>query len=136
VYVSAPDDPTVAPDGHEAWSVLVNAAPQGRVDWREPGLSDGYADHVLAVLAGRGLDVRDRVLFRRVLTPADLQDQTWTPGGPTHGRRGAGWGGLLRPPTLGPVAALPLAGGSAQPGGGLPLAALPAEIVAPAIGPS
>ncbi len=41
-----------------------------------PGLADAYADRVLAVLAARGVDVRDRLLFREVRTPADLAEAT------------------------------------------------------------
>jgi phytoene desaturase len=68
VYVSAPDDPALRPDDDgESWFVLVNAPrhdPAHGVDWDEPALADRYADHVLDVLARRGLDVRDRVRWR------------------------------------------------------------------------
>jgi phytoene dehydrogenase-like protein len=140
VFVTVPDDPLVRPDGHEAWFVLVNAAPHGRslgtVDWRRPGLADAYADRVLAVLAERGVDVRDRVLFREVRTPADLADATGTPGGAIYGTAGHGPGGLLRPPNRGPVSGLFLVGGSTHPGGGLPMVTLSARIVAGQIGPA
>jgi len=85
VYVSVADDPAVRPDGYEAWFVLVNAPPHGPFDWRAPGVADAYADHVLATLAARGVDVRDRILFREVRTPADLEADTWTPGGAIYG---------------------------------------------------
>jgi phytoene desaturase len=136
VYVSVADDPAVRPDGHEAWFVLVNAPPQGPVDWRAPGLAQGYADRVLDTLAARGVDVRDRVVFREVLTPADLEARTLTPGGAIYGTPSHGPRGLLRPPNRGPVAGLYLVGGSVHPGGGLPLVALSAEIVAATIGPA
>jgi phytoene desaturase len=135
VYVSVADDASVRPDGHEAWFVLVNAPPHGPLDWRAPGLADAYADRVLAVLADRGLDVRDRIIFREVLTPADLAQRTGTPGGAIYGTPSHGVRGLLRPPNRGPIAGLYLAGGSVHPGGGLPLVALSAEIVARRIGP-
>jgi phytoene desaturase len=127
IYVSVPDDPTVRPDGCEAWFVLVNAPPQGAVDWRAPGVASRYADHVVDALARRGLDVRDRLLFREFRTPADLESGTGAPGGaiyggPTHG--------LVRPPNRGPVAGLYLVSGSVHPGGGLPMVALSAQIVA------
>jgi phytoene desaturase len=124
VYVSVADDRQVSPDGHEAWFVLVNAPPDGPVDWRRPGLADAYADRVLATLAARGLDVRDRILFREVRTPADLEDATGTPGGAIYGTPSHGPAGLLRPSNRGPIAGLHLVGGSVHPGGGLPLAAL------------
>ncbi|SDZ07040.1 phytoene desaturase [Micromonospora pattaloongensis] len=134
VFVTVADDPAVRPDGHEAWFVLVNAAPHGRsasaVDWRRPGLASAYADHVLDVLAARGVDVRDRLLFREVRTPADLATATGAPGGAIYGTAG----GLLRPPNRGPVRGLFLVGGATHPGGGLPMVTLSAEIVAGQIG--
>jgi phytoene desaturase len=127
IYVSVPDDPTIGPPGSEAWFVLVNAPPQGRVDWRAPGRAERYADHVLAVLARRGLDVRDRIGFREIRTPADVESATATPGGAIYGSPAHG---LLRTPNRGPVAGLYLVGGSTHPGGGLPMVALSAQIVA------
>ena len=37
IFVTVADDPAVRPAGHEAWFVLVNAAPHGAVDWTRPG---------------------------------------------------------------------------------------------------
>ncbi len=137
VYVCAPDDPAVAPPGDEAWFVLVNAPRHGPVDWTAPGLADGYADRVLRVLADRGLDVRDRVRWREVRTPADWERDTGSAGGSIYGSSSNGpRAALLRPANRGPVPGLFLVGGSAHPGGGLPLVAMSAEIVARMVGPA
>ncbi|WP_285547994.1 phytoene desaturase family protein [Actinoplanes regularis] len=134
VFVTRAADPAVRPAGHEAWFVLVNAASQGtgwtQVDWRRPGLAGAYRDRILDVLAARGLDVRDRLVFAEVRTPAALAEATGTPGGAIYGTAG----GLLRPANRGPVEGLFLVGGSAHPGGGLPMVALSAQIVAGLIG--
>jgi phytoene dehydrogenase-like protein len=105
------------------------------VDWRAPGLADTYADRVLAALARRGVDVRDRVLFRDVRTPADLEQATGSPGGAIYGTPSHGLTGLLRPPNRGAVRGLFHVGGSSHPGGGLPMVALSAKIVADLVGP-
>jgi phytoene desaturase len=131
VFVTAPADPLVCPAGHEAWFVLVNAAPQSTMDWTVAGRADSYADRVLAVLAERGADVRDRVLVREVRTPADLERLTGAPGGAIYGTAAHG---LLRPPNRGPVRGLFLVGGSVHPGGGLPMVLLSAAIVADLVG--
>ncbi|HYN93064.1 MAG TPA: phytoene desaturase family protein [Pilimelia sp.] len=140
VFVTVADDPTARPAGHEAWFVLVNAPRHGRgwgaVDWRRPGLADAYADRVLAVLAQRGIDVRDRLVFREVRTPADLAESAAAPGGAIYGTASHGLGGLLRPAGRGPVSGLFLVGGSSHPGGGLPMVTLSARIVADQIGPA
>ncbi|HYN75637.1 MAG TPA: phytoene desaturase family protein [Candidatus Limnocylindria bacterium] len=143
VYIAAPDDPALRPDDDtEAWFVLVNAprhdpaAARGRgVDWEEPGLAEDYADRVLAVMADRGLDVRDRVRWRVVRTPADLERDTRAPGGSIYGTSSNGArSAFLRAANRSPVPGLYLAGGSAHPGGGLPLVGLSAELVADLIG--
>ncbi len=135
IYVCAPADPTVAPDGDEAWFVLVNAPRQGPVDWTVPGLADTYADHVLRVLADRGLDVRDRVRWREIRTPADWARDTGAVGGSIYGTSSNGpRAALLRPANRSPVPGLFLVGGSAHPGGGLPLVAMSAGIVADLVG--
>ncbi|MEU4691178.1 phytoene desaturase family protein [Actinoplanes sp. NPDC023714] len=131
IFVTRADDPAVRPEGNEAWFVLVNAARQGTgwsaVDWTRPGLADAYGRHLLDVLAARGLDVRDRLEFMEIRTPADLVS---APGGSIYGTAG----GLTRPSNRGPVKGLYLVGGSVHPGGGLPMVTLSAQIVADAIG--
>jgi phytoene desaturase len=141
VYVSAPDDPALRPDeDSESWFVLVNAPrhdPGRGVDWDEPGLADRYAADLLAVLARRGLDVRDRVRWCEVRTPADLARDTGSVGGSIYGSSSNGTrAAFLRPANASPVPGLFLVGGSAHPGGGLPLVTLSAEIVARLVGPA
>jgi phytoene desaturase len=149
VYVSAPDDRALRPDDDsEAWFVLVNAprhVPPGRepdaggrgIDWDAPGLRDRYADDVLAVMAQRGLDVRDRVLWREIRTPADLERDTGSDGGSIYGTSSNGVrAAFLRPANRSPVPGLFLVGGSSHPGGGIPLVGLSAAIVAELVGPA
>ena len=136
VFVTRAVDPAVHPAGSEAWFVLVNAPAHGTgwsaVDWRRPGLAEAYGRHVLDVLARRGVDVRDRLEFLEVRTPADLADTAGAPGGAIYGTAG----GLVRPVNQGPVPGLYLVGGSVHPGGGLPMVTLSARIVADQIGPA
>jgi phytoene desaturase len=141
VYISAPDDPALRPDDdHEGWFVLVNAPRHSRqgpggVDWTAPGFASSYADRILAVMAARGLDVRDRVLWREVRTPADLERDTRSVGGSIYGTSSNGArAAFLRPANRSPVPGLFLVGGSSHPGGGLPLVGLSAAIVAGLIG--
>jgi phytoene desaturase len=135
IFITRAADPAVHPPGSEAWFVLVNAPRHGTawsaLDWSRPGLADAYRDHILDVLAARGLDVRDRLRFAETRTPRDLADATAAPGGAIYGTAG----GLLRPANRGPVTGLWLVGGSTHPGGGLPMVTLSAQIVADAIGP-
>jgi phytoene desaturase len=137
VYISA--TAADAPPGCEAWFVLVNAprhgSGPGAIDWTSAGLADRYADHVLAVMADRGLDVRDRLVFNEIGTPADLEMATGSPGGAIYGTSSNGWrAATLRPANRSPVPGLFLVGGSAHPGGGIPLVLMSAALVADMIG--
>lgn len=142
IYVCAPDDDAMRPDAdHEPWFVLVNAprhgtaGERGTVDWTAPGLAESYRDRVLQVIADRGHDVRDRLLWSEMRTPADLERGTRAPGGSIYGTSSNGpRAAFLRPANASPVPGLYLVGGSSHPGGGLPLVGMSAEIVADLIG--
>jgi phytoene desaturase len=142
VYISAPVDPATRPDdGHEAWFVLANAprhSPhdlRSGIDWLARGLADSYADRILAAMAERGFDVRNRLLWREIRTPADLERDSRSIGGSIYGTSSNGVrAAFLRPANASPVPGLFLVGGSSHPGGGLPLVGLSAEIVAGLIG--
>ncbi|BEP15458.1 phytoene desaturase family protein [Acidothermaceae bacterium B102] len=135
VYISAPVDAATAPDGDEAWFVLVNAARNGLVDWDAQAVD--YATHVVDLMARRGFDVRDRIAVREVRSPADLERATRSPGGSIYGSSSNGpMAAFLRPANASGVTGLFLVGGSSHPGGGLPLVTLSAKIVAGLVGPA
>lgn len=145
IHVSAPDDPAMRPAAEtEAWTVHVRAprhgtgspgADPGTLDWTTHGLAERYADRVLAVLAARGMDVRQRVLWRVVRTPHDLERETRAPGGGTTGPSLAELRPLRRRPTnRSSVNGLFLVGGSTPPGGGLAFVGLSAAAVADRVG--
>jgi phytoene desaturase len=132
LYVSAScaSDPSQAPAGAENWFVLVNA-PSG-VDFAEAEL-DAYAARLVARLG-----IGERVVVHGRRTPADLERETGAARGAIYGAAPHGRLGTLRRP--GPVVrgvgGLFRAGGTAHPGGGLPLVALGGRIVADLIGPA
>lgn len=122
--VSSVTDPGQAPDGHENWFLLANAPADG-------GAMVGYEQVMLDRLADCGVDLRSRVLFTQTLSPADIADRYRASHGSiygtsSNGRRAA----FTRPGNRGPVRGLYLVGGSSHPGGGLPLVAISARIVA------
>lgn len=140
IYVCRPDDPSMAPPGCEAWFVLVNAprhapgADDGH-DWSDAAAKERYADRILDLLAARGTDVRDRVRWRILQTPADLGERDGSGDGAIYGKASHGAMSVLqRARNVGPVKGLFQVGGTAHPGGGLPLVGMSAEIVADRIG--
>ncbi len=135
VSTSSVTDPGEAPAGDENWFVLVNAPTHGDgVDWDRE--ADAYEEHVLERLAAAGLDPRARIAVRGRRTPADLERETGAVGGAIYGDAPHGRLATLRRP--GPrvrgVRGLWRVGGTAHPGGGLPLVALSGELVAREIG--
>jgi phytoene dehydrogenase-like protein len=141
IYACVPDDPLMRPDDDsEAWFILVNTprngdGADGTVDWAAPGIAEAYADRLLARLAERGVDIRDRVLWRELRSPADLERSTRSPGGSIYGSSSNGpRAAFQRPANRSPIPGLFLVGGSAHPGGGLPLVGMGAEIVADLVG--
>jgi phytoene desaturase len=118
-------DPAHAPPDGENWFILVNAPPLGP-EWDWTARTREYRDAVLAALARRGLEVRDRIVVERILTPLDIERQTGARRGALYG---ASSNGMLsafgRPANRAPdVRGLYFAGGTAHPGGGVPMAML------------
>lgn len=140
IYACVPDDPRMRPDdNHESWFVLINAPRHGmgpnEFDWSDAAFAESYADKAIRLLAARGVDLTDRVLWREIITPADLERRTRAPGGSIYGTSSNGMrAAFLRPANASPIPRLYLVGGSAHPGGGLPLVGISAEIVAELIG--
>jgi phytoene dehydrogenase-like protein len=108
--------------------VLVNA----------PAIGDGADWDAAAERIVDRLGVRDRLVTRALRTPGDLERETGAPGGAIYGRAPRGRLGTLRRPgnAIRGVRGLWVVGGSVHPGGGLPLVALGAEVVASEIGPA
>jgi len=141
-----PEDPTVyvnitskvtpgeAPPGQENWFVLVNAphdpGPVRRVD------AEAVARLRAAVLrrveAALGRPLGPRIVEERILTPADLERTTGSPGGSLYGLAShRALAAFDRHPNRAPgFRGLYFCGGSAHPGGGMPLAVLSGRIAA------
>jgi phytoene desaturase len=143
IYICAPDDETmVKSEGHEALFVLVNAprhsldSSEG-FDWSDRDFAQKYANKIIDQIESQGIDIRDRLDLLEIRTPLDLQNAVNAPGGSIYGTSSNGpRAAFLRARNRSPLKNLYLVGGSAHPGGGLPLVGLSAEIVANAIMPS
>lgn len=137
IYICAPHDPTmVSKAGHEAWFVLVNAPRHGAdsFDWSDRAFAQKYAQKIIDLIESRGISIRDRLELLEIRTPADLEKSVMAPGGSIYGTSSNGaQSAFNRAKNRSPLKGLYCVGGSAHPGGGLPLVGLSAEIVAEAI---
>ena len=139
IYICAPNDPLMVKDeGHEAWFVLVNAPRHSKgsdgFDWSDAEFARRYANSIIDQIEARGISIRDRLEVLEIRTPLDLQNSVHAPGGSIYGNSSNGArSAFARAKNRSPIKGLYLVGGSAHPGGGLPLVGLSAEIVANAI---
>jgi phytoene desaturase len=138
IYICNPHDNAMRPDDeHESWFVLINAPrhePLNGCDWTKPGLKETYAEHIIESLEKKGLEIRSRLEVCEIRTPADLESSTNAPGGSIYGTSSNGVrSAFLRAKNRSPIKNLYCVGGSAHPGGGLPLVGISAEIVAAAV---
>lgn len=140
IYICAPKDSTmVKEDGHESWVVLVNAPRHSTTgngwDWSDSNFAHSYGAKIINHIEARGISVRNRLEVLDVRTPADLERTVHAPGGSIYGTSSNGArSAFLRARNRSPLTGLFCVGGSAHPGGGLPLVGISAEIVANAIG--
>ena len=137
IYICSPNDPKmVKRENTEAWFVLINAPrhdPASGWDWSTGGAE--YAAKIIAKLDALGLRVSERLEVMEFRTPLDLQNSTNAPGGSIYGTSSNGaMSAFSRARNRSPVKGLYCVGGSAHPGGGLPLVGMSAELVAEAIG--
>ncbi len=129
VAISSKSTPGDAPAGCENWFVLVNApALDERWDWEAQG--EAYAQNVLDWLARRGYDLRSKLVCLRRITSLEIEQMTGARRGALYGASSnTRWAAFLRPHNRCPdVAGLYFAGGTAHPGGGVPLAALSGKV--------
>jgi phytoene desaturase len=137
IYVCAPKDKTmVKGENKEAWFVLVNAPrhdPGNGWDWSNG--RDSYAKKIVKKMDNLGLNVSDRLDLLQIRTPADLESYAMAPGGSIYGTSSnTAYSAFLRARNKSKTKGLYCVGGSAHPGGGLPLVGISAEIVAKSIG--
>ena len=138
IYLCAPQDESmVKHSGHEAWFVLINAPRHDLKDgfnWNDADFNHRYAMQIIDSLESRGISIRDRLEMLEIRTPADLERTVAAPGGAIYGTASNGArSAFMRAKNRSPLKGLYCVGGSAHPGGGLPLVGLSAEIVAQAI---
>jgi phytoene desaturase len=121
VAVTSKTDPDHAPRGHENWFVLIN------MPSTEPGTPPpdraAVRAQVLAKLARHGFDVRGKIVAERMIGPEEFERRFNANRGSIYGlSSNSRASAFLRPRNrVRGIRGLYLCGGSAHPGGGIPL---------------
>ncbi len=141
IYLCSPnDEKMVKNENSVGLFVLVNAPvhsedPAKGWDWSDEKFNSEYANSIIDQIEARGIAIRDRLETITIRTPLQLQESVNAPGGSIYGSSSNGArAAFLRAKNRSPIKGLYFVGGSAHPGGGLPLVGISGEIVANAIG--
>jgi len=134
VAITSRSTPEDAPEGCENWFVLVNAPALGDSwDWRKE--AEAYSERILnrlAQLAARAgaPDLRDNLLAKKAITPADIARLTGARRGALYGASSnSRWAAFRRPHNrCREVRGLYFAGGTTHPGGGVPMVTLSGKV--------
>jgi phytoene desaturase len=131
VYVSitSKTTPQDAPPGCENWFIQVNV-PALSPAWDWQARAGEYAARVLDRLAAYGLDLSEKIVTQKILTPLDWQDRTGARLGALYGASSNNrWAAFRRPHNRCPdLRGLYFAGGTAHPGGGVPMVTLSGKV--------
>lgn len=127
LYIAAPSrtDPDQAPPGGEALYILVHT-PYIRPghEWDKPGgMLEQYRPVIMDKLSRFGMeDIEDHIVVERALTPTGIERMYNAESGAIYGLASHGrLSGGFKPRNSSPVEGLFVAGGSANPGPGVPM---------------
>jgi phytoene desaturase len=157
IYICSPDDPQMVPTaGAENLFILINAprhsnsysnsysnsqanpgSSRNGFDWSRPGVVESYGEMIIDLMEAKGINIRDRIVVKKFRSPLDIEKDYASLGGSIYGPSSNGVrAAFRRAPNKSALRGLYNVGGSAHPGGGLPLVGLSGEIVADLISAS
>lgn len=130
IYISSKLNNNDAPDGMENWFVMINAPYDKGQNWSSE-IQKARKIVIEKINRTLGLNIEENILFEKMLTPKDLENKTSAYKGSIYGissdKRTSAF--LRQPNKSRSIKNLYFCGGSAHPGGGIPLVILSGKIV-------
>jgi len=131
IYISALFNPPDAPAGHENWFVMINAPYDDGQDW-EREMQESRKRIVHKIKSLLHMDIEKHITCERITTPQDIEAQTMSHRGSIYGiSSNSRTAAFMRQRNRSKrYHGLYFCGGSAHPGGGIPLVLLSGKICA------
>ncbi|MFH1196600.1 MAG: phytoene desaturase family protein [bacterium] len=131
IYISAKKNKNDAPDGFENWYVMINAPYNSGQDWEKGTvrMRDKVINKINRLI---GVNLSDKIVFENILTPVDIEKNTGSFRGSLYGvSSNSRYSAFRRQQNRSKdFRGLYFCGGSAHPGGGIPLVILSGKITA------
>ncbi|WP_337864863.1 phytoene desaturase family protein [Ignavibacterium sp.] len=130
IYISSKLNPYDAPDGKENWFVMINAPYNDGQNWKEE-ISKARKNIIGRINKTLNTNIEEKILFEKILSPTDLEEKTAAYRGSIYGiSSDKKTSAFLRQQNKSrTIRNLYFCGGSAHPGGGIPLVILSGKIV-------
>jgi phytoene desaturase len=130
IYISSKLNPDDAPKGKENWFVMINVPYDDGQNWQEE-ISDARKNVIDKINKVLKINIEQNILFEKILTPKELEAKTAAYRGSIYGissdKRTSAF--LRQQNKSRTIKNLYFCGGSAHPGGGIPLVILSGKIV-------
>jgi phytoene desaturase len=129
VYISSKNNSTDAPPEHENWFVMVNAPYNSGQNWDDELIRlKGILIEKIRLITG--ICLSDKIVFEKTLTPLEIEEQTSSSRGSLYGISSNNkYSAFFRQKNRSTdLQGLYFCGGSAHPGGGIPLVILSGKI--------
>lgn len=129
VHISSKVKKDDAPQGHENWFVMINTPPKGSIDW-EKYISAARIKIIDKLSKLLSVDLESFIVNESILDPRSIESKTLSYQGSLYGTSSNDkYAAFLRHPNFSKkIKNLYFVGGSAHPGGGIPLCLLSAKI--------
>ena len=129
IHISSKAKNDDAPEGKENWFVMINTPPKGEIDWNQY-IASARIKIIKKLSQLLNRDIESLILNESILDPRSIESKTMSYQGSLYGTSSNDkYAAFLRHPNFSKkIKNLFFVGGSAHPGGGIPLCLLSAKI--------